>query len=40
MLGVYEDYNFIALQAFEANDSENYEFSKKYTTKTIEDMEN
>ena len=36
---VYDDYNFIALQDLDTSDLEGFEFSTKFTAKTIGDME-
>ena len=36
---VYDDYNFIALQDFDTDDLEGFEFSTKFRAKTIGDME-
>ena len=37
---VYDDDNFIALQALDADDFEGCEFSKKFTAKSSADMKN
>ena len=36
---VFADYNFIALQDLDTDDIEGFEFSTKFRTKTIGDME-
>ena len=37
-LRVYDDYNFISLQALDTDDLEGCEFSKKFRVKTSGDM--